>query len=105
MKIYNKFPNDLKMQVGVSINHKMDTFIELFPSSTKQHSSYDSGIWRLDTTEGLIKQTYKNLFKKDIAATHSKGGEKKAPIWFKFRNSALVRPSKWENPPFRVSLA
>ena len=44
MKIYNKFPNDLKMQVEVSMNHKMDTFIELVPSSTKQHSSYDSGI-------------------------------------------------------------
>lgn len=43
MKIYNRFPNDLKMQFGVSMNHKMDTFIELFPSSTMQCSSYDSG--------------------------------------------------------------
>lgn len=64
MKIYNKFPDDLKMQFGVSMNHKIDTFIELFPSSTKQRSSYDSGTWRLDTTDGLIKQIYKNLFKK-----------------------------------------
>lgn len=47
--------NWVKMQFGVLMNHKMDTFIVLFPTYTNLCSSYDSGTLRLDMTEGLIK--------------------------------------------------